>query len=409
MKRKRRTLPVTTHNGNTIRHLPTGAFMADFNHKGARKRKCFDTLNEAKTAIDQWKIAAKNTGVAAFSLVEADRVDVTAARKWLGKQIRLAEVFRFWRVHHPDGEARSIEALVDEFLDAPGRRGGRSVERREATTEGHRKRLLPLLEAFPDRLASEVTTPEVERWLDSRGWTGLNRRHYLAAVKALFAFAIRKGYATMNPAGEIELPEVRSADPIIMTPTDVEKYLGAVAATCPELLPREVIGFFCGLRPEELTRLDWRNVSLENRLVTVGADVAKIQGHRRNVEIPANLLVWLAPHARHEGPVWPYASPTTLHTKRTGARKAAAVEVPGNAGRHAFASYHLALHQNGAMTSEALGHANVKLLKSVYRNIVASDGRPITKATAERFFAICPRQGALEFRTHGQEKQEAFQ
>lgn len=390
MARKRK-IPVTKYNGHRIRHLPTGAFMADFNDRGTRKRQCFDTEAEAETAIDQWKVAAKNQGTAAFTLAEADRVDVAAARKWLGP-VRLSAVFDFWRLHHPAGEKRTVEAIIEEFLDAPGRRGGKVVERRDATTEGHRKRLLPFGAAFGARLASEVTPGDIESWLDGNGWTGLNRRHYLATVRALFAFALRKGYVGVNPAAGIELPEARAADPVIMPPAAVGKYLAAVEATCPEMLPREVLAFFCGLRPEELSRLDWRNVSLENRLVTVGADVAKVQGHRRNVELPDAALAWLAPYVQSEGPVWPFASPTTLHRKRAEARAAAAVEVPDNAGRHAFASYHLALHQNAALTSEAMGHADVKLLKNVYRNIVAADGRPITKAAAEAFFAIRPNR-----------------
>lgn len=148
------------------------------------------------------------------------------------------------------------------------------------------------------------------------------------------------------------------------------------------------------MRPEELSRLEWQNVSIENRLVTVGGDVAKVQGHRRNVEMPDNLLTWLAPYVRHTGKVWPFASATTLHTKRVEARTAAKVEVPDNAGRHAFASYHLAAFANAPMTAERMGHADVKLLRNVYRNITASNGKAITKAAGETYFGIMPNREA---------------
>jgi len=162
------------------------------------------------------------------------------------------------------------------------------------------------------------------------------------------------------------------------------------------MLPREALAFFCGLRPEELSRLEWQNISIENKLVTVGGDVAKVQGHRRNVEMPDNLLVWLAPFIRREGKVWPFASTTTLHTKRVEVRKAAKVDVPDNAGRHAFASYHLAAFDNAPMTAERMGHADVKLLRNVYRNITASDGKPITKAAGEAYFQIMPKRDAAQ-------------
>jgi len=110
------------------------------------------------------------------------------------------------------------------------------------------------------------------------------------------------------------------------------------------------------------------------------------------VEISDNLMKWLAPYVRDTGPVWPFASATTLHRKRAEAREKAGVDVPDNAGRHAFASYHLAAHVNANATSEAMGHADTKLLKDTYRNITASDGRPITKKNGEQYFAIMPKR-----------------
>jgi integrase/recombinase XerC len=386
----RRKEPVTKYNGTTIRHRHNGTFAVDFWHEGKRKRKVFETLPEAKTQADQWKIEAKNKGLSAFTMADRDRADVAEFRK--GERIvPLSDVFTFWGTHHPAGEHVTIEALVESFLSAPGRRGGRIVERRPATTEGHRKRLRAFVATFGRHPAHEVTQDDIETFLDAHGWSGLNRRHYLAAVRALFAFAVRKNHVGMNPAAGVELPEAATGEPVIMAVGDVEKYLSAIAATVPDLLPREALAFFCGLRPEELSRLDWRNVSMTNKLVTVTGDVAKVQGHRRNVTMPDNLLAWLAPFVRDAGAVWPFASPNTLRYKRAEARETAGVDVPDNAGRHAFASYHLAADLNAPATAEAMGHADVKLLRNVYRNIVASDGKAITQADGLAFFQVVPK------------------
>jgi integrase len=391
---KRRKYPVTMYHGTRIRYITDrDCWHVDYTALGKQDRKRFPTLAKAKTYVDQKDAEIKNKGQAAFGLGDRDRLDVTDARQWLGT-VSLSTVFDFWRTHHPIGERQTVEQVMDAFLDAPGRRGKKIVERREATTEGHRKRLLSFGRNFGAHMAHEVGQGAIEQWLDVNGWRGLNRRHYLASVRALFAFAVRKQYVATNPAAGIELPDAAAGEPDIMTVEAVEKYLAAIEANCPDLLPREALAFFCGLRPEELTRLDWRNVSVENALVTVGGDVAKVQGHRRNVEMPANLLAWLAPYVRVSGPVWPYTSATTLHRKRAEARKAAGVDVPDNAGRHAFASYHLAANDNAPMTAERMGHANVKLLRNVYRNITAADGKPITKAAGEAYFNIMPKREA---------------
>lgn len=398
--RRRYKNPVTMYEGTRIRHMvKRDTWQVDYCALGKRERKRFKTLPEAKTWVDQKNIETKNIGRAAFGLDDRDRRDVAEARKKLGT-VPLSAVFDFWFTHHPVGEQKTVEQIVDEFLSAPGRRGNKIVERREHTTEGHRKRLSPFGEAFGKHPAHEVTQGDVEQWLDVHGWTGLNRRHYVASVRALFNFAVRKQYVSMNPANKIELPDAGTAEPTIMAVGEVEKYLAAIEATCTALLPREAIAFFCGLRPEELSRMDWRNISVENKLITVGGDVAKVQGHRRNVEMPDNLLAWLAPHIRSAGPVWPFASATTLHRKRVEAREVAGVDVPDNAGRHCFASYHLAAHQNASATAEAMGHSDTKLLKNTYRNITASDGKPITKAMGEQFFKIVPKHqaGVVQFR-----------
>jgi integrase len=384
---------VTVYRGARIREVRKGAcWQADFTALGKQARKRFDSIAKAKTWIDQKEAETRNKGLAAFELVDHDRLDVADARKWLAADVRLATVFDFWKLHHPAVAQKAVEALVEAFLAAPGRRGGKIVERREHTTEGHRKRLLSFVEAYGRRMANEIATADISNWLDAHGWTGLNRRHYLGSARALFGYALRQNLVAVNPAVAIELPEVKAADPVIMTTAEVEKYLCAIERVCPELLPREAIAFFCGLRPEELSRLDWKNVSAENKLITVTGEVAKVQGHRRNVEMPDNLVAWLAPYIRHAGKVWPYESATTLHTKRVEARTAAGVEVPDNAGRHAFASYHLAAFENSPKTAEALGHGNVTLLRSVYRNVVARDGRPITKTAGEAFFQIVPKR-----------------
>lgn len=392
-KRSKNYGETISYEGQTIRTLVSGRkrYMADFCALGHRERKYFATLPEAKTFIDQKKIETKNKGRAAFDIDDRDRLDLSAAREKIG-DTSLASIVEFWLAHHPIGETKTVQAVVEEFLLAPGRRGTKIVERRAATTEGHRKRLISFCEAFGARPLHEIGQPDIEAWLDVNGWTGLNRRHYLATVRALLNHAVRKKYVVANVGMGIELPDAGTAEPVIMTVADVDTYLHSIEATCSELLPREAIAFFCGLRPEELSRLDWKNISVENKLITVSGDVAKVQGHRRNVEIPDNLMQWLAPYVRDTGPVWPFASATTLHRKRTEAREKAGVEVPDNAGRHAFASYHLAAHESAPKTAHAMGHADTDLLMQTYRNITASDGRPITKKNGEAYFNIMPKR-----------------
>ena len=52
------------------------------------------------------------------------------------------------------------------------------------------------------------------------------------------------------------------------------------------MLPSIVLGLFCGLRTEELKRLDWKNVHLdgEKPYVSIGSEIAK-KRRKRNVRL----------------------------------------------------------------------------------------------------------------------------
>lgn len=384
MKSKGRAHQV--YGGGRIRKVGD-VYAVEYSAHGSRKRQRVASIGEAKTLIDQWNAGSRNHGQAFMDISPRDLADVQTARPRLGST-SLEEVFNFWFSNQRVAtETKTVTELVEEFLAAPGRRGGRSLVRRDRTISNHRNRLGKFTSHFGAALGSDVRTADIETWLDAHGWEGLNRRHYIASVRACFAHAVRKGYVSRNPAEGIELTTSSSGDPVIMTSQDVGAFLLTIGEMHPQLLVREVFSFFCGLRTAEIDRLDWRNVSVENRLVTITGEVAKVSGHRRNVDLAENVVQWIEPLAQASGPI---ADAATYYEKRRKAAKVAGVVVPGNAGRHAFASYHLALHRNAPLTAEQLGHSDVNLLRTVYRNIVASDGRPITVESARDFFAITP-------------------
>lgn len=394
-KRRRRKYPTSECAGFKIRQLGPNSFMADVCTLGQRERKCFATLEQAETFCEQKKIETKNKGTAAFDILDRDRLDIVAAREKLGT-IPLMEAVEFYVLHHPTTGTITVKELIPEYLKAPGKRGkNKTIKRRPDSLKGAQWRLNAFARNFGDRNIHEITTQEIEKWLVSNDWDGLNRRHYLASVTALYNYAIRKKRVTLNPAASIEKPDIITGEPDIMTPKNIEKILNTAAKSESgrDLLPRLAISFFCGLRPRELDRLRWENVSLENRLITVGKDVAKIQGHRRTVEISNCLLAWLVTCRRTPGKVWPYGSTTYNHKKKSLFAKTK-VKLPYDAGRRCFASFHLAMHQNAALTAEMLGHPDATLLKKTYSNINTMDGRTITKKVAETFWSIRPQQEA---------------
>jgi integrase len=66
-------------------------------------------------------------------------------------------------------------------------------------------------------------------------------------------------------------------------------------------LPFLVLGFFCGIRPRgELEKLEWRDVDLADRVVTIRPEVSKTH-RRRFPELSENAIVWLEEYRQRGG------------------------------------------------------------------------------------------------------------
>ena len=87
----------------------------------------------------------------------------------------------------------------------------------------------------------------------------------------------------------------------IFTPPEISRLL---AAASPDFVSCLALGAFAGLRSAEIERLEWSDIDLAGRHITVGADKAKTAS-RRVVPISDNLAAWLAPYAGRHGNVWP--------------------------------------------------------------------------------------------------------
>jgi integrase len=200
---------------------------------------------------------------------------------------------------------------------------------------------------------------------------------------------MRRKYCETNPVADIDTPKVVGQAPGILTPSKLAEMITLVEAHDPDLLPWLVIGGFCGLRPAELDRLDWKEVRLSESTPVVEVTAAKAKtARRRLVEISPNALEFLLAVRRLAGPVrvvnhrkrWEavrrlggYGEPGTETTEEIAAGRVLE-EWPADGLRHSFASYHIAHFQDAGRTAMALGHGqNPMLLFSTYRALVTSD------------------------------------
>jgi integrase len=121
-----------------------------------------------------------------------------------------------------------------------------------------------------------------------------------------------------------------------------------------ELLPIIALGGLAGLRLEEILRLEWADVWRVSGHVEIKALKAKTRS-RRLVEICPALEAWLEPFRKSSGPIFA-KSKDTFHESFTNLRELittpAKIPARRNGLRHAFCTYHFALHANENLTAQ---------------------------------------------------------
>jgi len=243
-----------------------------------------------------------------------------------------------------------------------------------------------------------VTTAEIQEWLDGQGLSPQGYTNFRRVLHLLFKFAVARGYAADNPLGEVERVKVRNGDVEIFTPVEIARLLEAARANYPDFLPSLVIGAFAGLRSAEIERLEWKDIDLAARHIVIGASRAKT-ATRRIVPLHDNLAEWLRPYSGRQGKVWPGKHDDFYAAQQDTARATAVeadeakgvkaqkpVEWKANALRHSYASYRFALTGDAGRVAGELGNS-AAVVHRHYRELV----KP---ADAERWFSVKPESPA---------------
>lgn len=198
----------------------------------------------------------------------------------------------------------------------------------------------------------DVTTEQIEEWLDSRRTSPRTRYTDISHVAAFFRWAIREELVDRDPTARIDRPKVNAGIPRPIDTADLRRAI--MQSTTPELTAMLHLAAFAGLRCAEIASLDWADVNGDMMLIHG-------KGGKQRV-VPVHPLITASLHAlpgrSAYGPVFNLSAVQVSHTIRKHL-VACGIVASAHMLRHWFAT--TAYEESGSdlrMVQELLGHSS---------------------------------------------------
>ena len=164
-----------------------------------------------------------------------------------------------------------------------------------------RRRTTKFAEAYDGMKLKDFDKSTIQGWKDSMVENEKGKveiQNELRCLNRFFNFCIEEEWIMVNPVSKVRKPKSKRNRIEIYSNAQIMKLLECASEVAGgELVPYFALGAFCGIRPHELTRLDWADVNLNTKKCLVDGKT----GEDRSVTIPDNCVEWLEPHKQASG------------------------------------------------------------------------------------------------------------
>ena len=358
---------------------------ASLSSTGQRARYFFKSKQDAINFAEQHIVRLENYGTAGVSSLSPSQLE-QAARAFDAIEphgVTLNEVIRYWIDRRKAAEATvKFEEGFRQFEEHLARKKirGRPV------SESYRRQVkytFPRFPALHDKLLTEIDDTMIDNATDAMKPSAKNG--FLRVLSAFFSWSAKvpRKWMKENPAQSVTKESVGGAEIHTFSQEETARILDACTRVDDALLPYLVLGFFAGIRPEELERTRWDFINIEEGAIVLPAQVTKT-GARRVVEISDTLAQWLSSIIARRGiQQGPIVSTVNLRKRLRAVREEAKVTWIQDGMRHTYASNWLAIHKDEHRLRDNLGHKSADELWDHYHKAVA-------RREAEKFWKVLP-------------------
>lgn len=342
-----------------------------------RKKQGARTLEEAQQTAAEKHAALKESRAEASCIPSGTLMYWQQCVDKLG-DVPLHEAVNFYLQHRPAGVWKNhrVGPLFTEYCEY-----GTVCEE----TKRYRKAASKLFQNLAGSPFIHEVTPDTIRAvladMDKQGYADRTKLNIWTTLRAFFNWArdvkkvLPKNIDTA--CEEVDRPVVATKDPEYYTPNEIAKIFREI----PEHWRAGfAIRAFMGVRRAEVLRLDWSTfMNWEEHILLLPSAVTKTK-KRRTVEVPQNAMEFLVAGRKAKGPLLPGNGWDSRVFQQ--ARERAGVPAKDNGLRHGFATYHLALHKDLALTSKMAGNSP-RILEEHYTGLAGA-------LEAKAYFSITP-------------------
>lgn len=204
------------------------------------------------------------------------------------------------------------------------------------------------------------------------------RQRYKARLilHGIFAVALRRGWCHDNPVNRVDTPFLKEKPIKSLNIKQVQKLIQTAKTEAGgECLAATALMLYAGVRPQEVQRLRWHNINLQEGFIHIHATHSKTGGSRHiTIHNKLKRLLEQIPHPSAETKI----CPSNWEKKWSQVRKSAGWNSHDNPWvqdclRHSFASFHARYFKNFTRLQYEMGHSNSSLLRTRYLNMDGLD------------------------------------
>lgn len=256
----------------------------------------------------------------------------------------------------------------------------------------HMKASKHILPVFGDKSAENLTDSDICTFIQSKQQAGLSNRYIsdmLIVMKSMFKYAVR-AYHIYNPMEYVEMPRAKAPEITLLDEKEQEKLQKYIRNNPNRATLGVALSMTTGIRIGELCALQWKDIDLEKRILTVSKTMQRVQiqgcdkktklvitepkseSSRRKIPIPKGMADFLEKFRGNDnayivsGKEKPIEPRAMQYRFQKILKNVKLPSVHFHALRHIFASTCMKLGFDVKALSELLGHSSIELTLNRY-------------------------------------------